>query len=308
MNTLKKIIGSIALFLPLLSVAQDYDDVYFTKADRVEIAAERAEESRAVARSRANERPSEKFANPEYEAGSGYVPTYDYFREEEFARLQNSRQMWQNRFNPMMNPMMMGGFSPMMGMGFGTGFYDPFWDMRFNRFNRWNRFGWGGAMGFGWNRFGGGFYDPFWNPGMGMGFGWSRWGRPAFANPYYCPPVVVVGGDNPNRVFRTRMNAPRSNRSRNTRNVDSRSRYNRSNSDIDGNGRRAEPTRRSRNGSWNRSRNNKKDKPSYTPRRGNNRRSGGNDRPSYTPRRSGGSSGGGSRRSGGGSRRRGGGE
>lgn len=297
MKHIRKLLSALLGLLPLLVVAQDFDDVYFTKADRIELEASRRDrQERNAVSERRSESAQSKFTNPDYQGEvSNYTPSYNYYREEELSRFNNSNQIWNNRFMPAMSM----GFSPMMmngmAMGFGTGFYDPFWG-GFSPMMGWNRFGWRNSFGWGWNRFGwnrfGGIYDPFWN-------GFTGWNR--FGNPYYCPPVVAVGGRNPGRVFRT--TAARYNRSTSTRT--GASRYNRT-PNIDSNGRATSPTRsRSRsNSSWDR-RERSTSNPSYTPRRSRSSSgSSGSSRPSYSPRRSSGGSSGGSRRSGGGSSRR----
>ncbi|MGF1533511.1 MAG: hypothetical protein ACFCUI_07395 [Bernardetiaceae bacterium] len=310
MNIRKVIIGGIIIgLLPLLSMAQDFDDVYFTKADRVAIQQSKQKPKRSVSQSSAT-RPSgqAQFQNPDY-AGTDFTSGYDYFRQEDMARFRHSQGLWNNSFAAF-SPMMMGGFSPMM-MG-GMGFYDPFWGMgmgfgpSFGMMSMY-RFGWGNPWRMGGMGMGMGFYDPFWN-------GFTGWNR--FGNPYYCPPVVVVGGQRPSENVRTRATAPRYNRATNVRSGTGTSptraqRYGTPNDSNRNNGRRSEtatpPTRR---GTDSRS-----TRPSYTPptRSGDG---GGytpsrsrSSSPSYTPSRGGGSytpsrsTGGGSRSTSGGGRR-----
>ncbi len=274
-HTRKIIFGLIIGLLPALAGAQDYDDVYFTKADRKAIQAKRQEQRAAEAayaqRSRTN--TSNKFANPEYSGTTANnAQGYEYFDEVELSRYNNAalaQTGWNNGFNSAFG----------WGMGVGSGFGSPFWGNNWrHRSMLWNVWGgWGSPIG---------FYDPFWG---GRNF-YNPYRFGGFANPFFCPPVVMV--DNRLQPRRQVVNAARNSRGSNTRTITEGNRNTRRSSSYrNSGGRSSEPNR-----SWRRS--------------NSGSRSNGNSNSTYTPRRrssgsggmrSGGSSGG-SRRSSGGSR------
>jgi hypothetical protein len=214
-----KILSILAMsaFLGAPAMAQETDDMYFFKKDRVtkreSVAANFITPGRALDNA---EMP--KFSNPDFRGGAldqGFTPTYNYYDESNNSDLsralaQNNRM---NQFNRFGGPMMMGGMGMMNPWMGGMGMMNPWMDPWMNPwmdpfmmdpFMMGAGFRPGWNMGMGWNS--------MWGPSMGMGFGWgnpwgmnagfgfggsmmmggmwNRWGNP-WMNPWMRPTVIV---------------------------------------------------------------------------------------------------------------------
>ncbi len=215
-------LGAFLLAMPFVSNAQtskEFDDLYFTKADRVQVKYATDDEGNKISQSQATYQSynnntyeptySAKTVNPEYiakyksasresvqeqldeqsELDSQENPNYsseDYFVEDYDQGYSTSGATVVNIYNG-------GGWNwrPYNNFAFSS-WNSPFWNPGWG-FSIGYSFGWGG---FGWNSWYGspwGFYDPWFGPSYGFydpwfgpswGYGsWGRWNR--WNNPYY---------------------------------------------------------------------------------------------------------------------------
>ncbi len=192
------LIGVLAFGSP--SYAQEYDDMYFTSADRMKMKKNRGEVSKPETvssqhyyaepplQSSNNTTASARFANPEFQGANtsaNNASEFDYYAAPEQTPFTSvnprpGQNLYANTnawgaanpmmMDPFMNPAMM---SPIMmnRMMMGSAFMSPF---AMNRMMMMDPFMMGAGM-----------YDPFWGGGWGMGpsmafgvgFGWNRFNR-----------------------------------------------------------------------------------------------------------------------------------
>ncbi|WP_187262861.1 hypothetical protein [Pontibacter beigongshangensis] len=163
---------------PLALQTSEYDDMYYSSADRTEYAAPAAEATMEDFRS----------GSPA-DAGDEYVAegTEDYYADEYYdGRAYNQGAAYSQRNNmnySFIDPYWGAAVHPGFGYSrYGSAFYDPFYDPFYSPFHRpYSRFSMSIGLGFGM----GGFYNPYMDPFMMGGMG--MWGNPyrmGWGNPY----------------------------------------------------------------------------------------------------------------------------
>ena len=199
----------------------EYDDMYFTAADRAKLKAQQPTEvayntpkSRQLDLNEENENanPTDSYSarnvNPEYTSRehtqTAQVDDEDYFvNNYQYNRTQLSS--WNNNFNQWYgNPWYRSNYygsgisswnSPYYGYdSWNSPWYDPYWDrsgwsssFSFHYGRAWN-YGWGGQYNY-WNRPYYGF-DPYYS-GYGSGFG-GGWYSGGYWNNYMNPGTIVI--------------------------------------------------------------------------------------------------------------------
>lgn len=200
---------------------QEYDDLYFTKEDRVKQKKKKAnqlapysntqdrtstddEELSFLGKQFQENNPTEGVSDESLEYYAPEKKQEDYYSENEYVSDQN-----QNFSNPQetfdnvaQQPIIVNNY------------YNDNW----NTWNRWNRPGWN--FGMGWNSWGGNYwsvsygnawgnpwFDPFWDPWYyntwGPAWGWNSWGwnswgwRGRYYNSFWCPPGYYGYGGRP---------------------------------------------------------------------------------------------------------------
>lgn len=204
-NYLKNSLVFILGLIVITGYGQEYDDLYFTKEDRVKKKKKTAEMiDQPYQEDKSDEELSflgRQYQYPALEEGNVSEESLDYYKPEktqedyyfdnDYATQQN-----QNFSNPQdtydyvdQQPVIINNY------------YNDNW----NTWNRWNRPGL--RFGMGWNNWGGNFwsvsygnawgYDPFWDPwyfnSWGPAWGWNNWGWNSWGwrggfNSYWCPP------------------------------------------------------------------------------------------------------------------------
>jgi hypothetical protein len=171
-----------------LAMAQEYDDMYFSRADR--------KVPKKVTMVTAPEQLSSptfgeqqpvsggKFTNPDFSNTSTSTNNQSNSDAQEAAYYQESLlgQQYDDRFSNASN----GYYSPYDRSGWGNSNWRPrpYLNMGFGSWGSWMNVGLAfGTPSWGYSP----FYDPFWGSSS-FGYGYSPWGYSAWGNPYRCSP------------------------------------------------------------------------------------------------------------------------
>ncbi|MDW7693634.1 hypothetical protein R9C00_02675 [Flammeovirgaceae bacterium SG7u.111] len=165
-------VSVIATFmLGSVAVAQEYDDLYFSKKDRKEMQELTARVVKPSTDFGVQNQPTSKYANPDFNGGATvgntYTPAYNYYDEsvaQDGPLYNDNYQPGMNNWNrygmnsPFYDPFMSpyGSMNPYYG---GMGMMNPYYGSMMNPYY---------GMGSGWNMNMG--YSSMFGPSMGMGY------------------------------------------------------------------------------------------------------------------------------------------